>query len=296
MALERRSVILLGIALLAALLAAWAVRGWMEVQKPVARQEAAAPVVPGVDVLVAAENLPAGLIVKAENLRWQQWPEKGVDRKNFVTREGGKDGAKIEDYVGSVTRSALVAGEPVTAGRLVKAGDRGFLAAVLTPGMRAVTLSINATQGLAGLVFPGDRVDLIVTHTVTLPDDEGSHQASETVLANIRILAIDTRTETIDGKPQRGSTATLEVTPKQAEEVAIAQRLGTFSLSLRGLATTENVADANAPVVPVRGTTHTWDTEVSRLMGGVGGIDGSQKVVVMRGASVSSQNFQKVGQ
>jgi len=285
MTLDRRSLILLGIAALSAILAAWAVRSWMSAQEqPIAVQNVQPQpkeVVAGVQVLVAAEPLPAGLIVSPEHLKWQDWPEKGLS-DSYITKETGK----LEDFVGAVTRETMAPGEPVTTTRLVRPGDRGFLAAVLSPDMRAITVPINATNSIAGLLFPGDRVDLIVTH------DVGGRHVSETVMTNIRVLAVDARTQAIEGKPEVGKYVTVEVTPKQAESIIVARGIGSFSLSLRALASNDaDKTETDTPIVAERGKTHTYDSDVSTLLGS----DVSQQsVVVMRGTSTTSQKFQKV--
>jgi pilus assembly protein CpaB len=185
-----------------------------------------------------------------------------------------------------VIREPLGAGEPITEPRLARPGDRGFLAAVLSPGLRAITIPINETNSIAGLLFPGDRVDLIVTH------DVGSRRVSETVMTNIRVLAVDARTQAVNGQPGVGRTVTIEVTPKQAESVIVARGIGSFSLALRSLGQPgSDVAEDTGPVLAERGRTHTYDSDVSPL---VGNAAGAQNVVVMRGTATSSQTFQKV--
>jgi pilus assembly protein CpaB len=142
---------------------------------------------------------------------------------------------------GTVVRTAITAGQPITQGSLVKPGDRGFLAAALGPGMRAVTVPVSTQNSVAGFVFPGDRVDLVLTQSVTGGGDGPPLKAAETVLRNLRVLATDQRTDNqVDenGKTvvKTFSTVTLEVTPKIADQIAVAQTVGTLSLSLRSLA------------------------------------------------------------
>ncbi len=198
----------------------------------------AAPVPKGPKVLVANRALPPGTIITADAIGFQQWPEELVQDAYFI--DGESDVSKL---VGTVVRHGVTAGEPVTQGSLVAPGDRGFLAAALGPGMRAVTVPVSAKTGVAGFVFPGDRVDLVLTQTVK--GDEGLPlQAAETVLRNLRVLATDQSTEqTVNeqGKTEVRAfrTVTLEVTPKIAEKVAVAQSIGTISLALRSLADNE---------------------------------------------------------
>lgn len=142
--------------------------------------------------------------------------------------------------VGTVVRNEITAGQPITHGALVKPGERGFLAAALGPGMRAVTVAVNNTSSVAGFVFPGDRVDIVLTQEV--PGEGGGLplKVSETILHNVRVLAADQRTaaKDADGKPVLTSisSVTLETTPKIAEKIAVAQTIGKLSLSLRALA------------------------------------------------------------
>jgi pilus assembly protein CpaB len=140
---------------------------------------------------------------------------------------------------------------------------------VLEPGKRAVSVSINATTGIAGLVFPGDRVDLILTHNI--PEEEGGkkkmRRASETVLKNIRVLAVDQTVDDQTGEPEVAKTTTLEVTPKQAEIIAVVIELGRLSLSLRSLAREEQAdGDANPGSMVDDKPSFTLDTEVSLLL------------------------------
>jgi pilus assembly protein CpaB len=169
-------------------------------------------------VLVASQGLDAGNFVKPEDLRWQAWPDDTMAEEYVI-----QGMAQMEDYVGAVVRSHIAPGEPITVGRVVRPGERGFLAAVLSPGMRAVAVPVNETSGIAGLIFPGDRVDLLLSHSVPVAggDNGETFGATETVLQDIRVLAIDqSLDETMEG-PQVGDTATLEVTPKQAEMISV---------------------------------------------------------------------------
>lgn len=201
--------------------------------------EAAAVVEPqGPKVLVAQRALPTGTIITADAIGYQLWPEELVQDAYFLDGE-----ADVSKLIGTVVRHPVTAGEPVTQGSLVSPGDRGFLAAALTPGMRAITVPVDAKSGVAGFVFPGDRVDMVLTQTVS--GEEGSPlKTSETILRNLRVLATDQSTTqtTVDGKTQVRAfrTVTLEVTPTIAEKVAVAQTIGTLSLALRSLADSEN--------------------------------------------------------
>ncbi|MEE4155560.1 MAG: Flp pilus assembly protein CpaB [Erythrobacter sp.] len=196
--------------------------------------EAAVPEPQGPKVLVANRGLAAGTIITPDSMGFQQWPEELVQDAYYI--EGESD---IESLIGTVVRYPITAGQPLTVGALVKPGDRGFLAAALGPGMRAVTVPVSERTGVAGFIFPGDRVDLMLTQTV---EGEGRPlKTSETVLRNLRVLATDQSTEQVTNEQGKTvvrnfNTVTLEVTPKLAEKVAVAQTLGTLSLVLRSLA------------------------------------------------------------
>jgi pilus assembly protein CpaB len=231
-------------------------------------------------VRVAASALSAGTILKPDDLRWQPWPEDGVAPSYVV--KGREEQPELQ---GAVVRQDLTAGEPITEQRVVRPGDRGFLAAMLEEGHRAITVPVNRASGLSGLIYPGDRVDVILTHTVQGEQSTTgtARRASETVLTDIRVLALDQRTGGADNNPELAKTATLELTPKQAEAISLAQRLGTLSLSLRPVARNE----ADTP----RTDTVTVDNQVSAVVsiprrddGGGGG----PTVEVVRGGETSN--------
>jgi len=220
-------------------------------------------------VLVAARDLATGSFVRPEDLRWQAWPQ-GQVADSYLLK--GKD--TPESLSGAVVRLNIASGEPVTNSRLVKPGDRGFLAAVLNPGMRAVTVPVTAVSGIAGLVFPGDHVDVVLSHVIKSADAGAIPAfASETVLTDLRVLATDQSTQDINGKPAVAHTVTFEATPKQVEALEVASSLGSITLSLRGLPGSD-LADASGAMgddgLPeqkgVRSVSHTWDTDVSPLI------------------------------
>jgi pilus assembly protein CpaB len=195
------------------------------------RPEAAA----AVQVAVAAAPLPPGAILKPGEVRWQAWPA-GASTAGYMTQAS----TRLEQLNGAVVRTALEAGEPLTAARVVQPGDRGFLAAVLRPGYRAVTVNVTAATGVAGFVMPGDHVDLILSRPLPGAGTERRF-VSETVLQDVRVLAMDQRGgQAASGDPKKDvvvpQTATLEVTPKGAEIVAVTTQLGPLSLALRSLA------------------------------------------------------------
>lgn len=194
-------------------------------------------------VLVAVKALPVGTILDAESFRFQPWPKDLVEQAYYL--KGQADPAKL---AGSVVRTAVSAGQPLTQGALVKPGDRGFLAAALSPGMRAVTVPVSAQSSVAGFVFPGDRIDLVLTQSVSGGGDGDPLKVSETILRNLRVLATDQRMDAMgpDGKPvvQTYSNVTIEVTPKIAEKIAVAQTIGSLSMSLRSMTDSASELDA----------------------------------------------------
>ena len=227
-------------------------------------------------------------MIKENLLTWQAWPDAKLHRSYLI-----KDKNDLKELVGSVVRRAISAGEPVSTGRLVKPGTRGFLAAVLRPGYRAVSLRINATSSISGLIFPGDRVDVILTHTVN------SKRVSETVLTNVRILAIDQQTNDQAQSPKVGKHATFEVTPKQAEMFSVLTDMGKLSLSLRSLAKDQaelerisTSGEALAEPETKNGDTHTWSSEVSRLIN-QRTVENQEVVQVIRGGRTTELRFNK---
>ncbi|PLK25203.1 Flp pilus assembly protein CpaB [Porphyrobacter sp. TH134] len=235
--MDRKKLVLLLGALIIAIGTAFAARS---IFAGGAAPNAEAAVPTGPRVLVAKRALTAGTIITADALGFQPWPQELLQDAYFIDGE-----ADMNKLLGTVVRFPITAGEPVTQGSLVAPGDRGFLAAALGPGMRAVTVPVSATTGVAGFVFAGDRVDMVLTQQIDGNDEGTPLKTAETVLRNLRVLATDQTTEkTTDenGKTvvQQFSTVTLEVTPKIAEKVAVAQTIGTISLVLRSIADSQS--------------------------------------------------------
>ena len=211
-----------------------------------AQQAAAAPVPTGPKILVAKKALPVGTIIDANQLRLSAVAE-GADRRALIIWKASR--ARPQGLFGTVVRYPITAGQPITRGSLVGPEDRGFLAAALGPGMRAITVPVNATTGVAGFVFPGDHVDIVLTQTVEGGGDGPPLKVSETIVRNVRVLATDQR---ITDKDEEGkvevktfTNVTLEVTPRIAEKIAVSQSIGTLSLSLRSIA--DNAAELERP-------------------------------------------------
>jgi pilus assembly protein CpaB len=242
--MDRKKVILLLCALVIAAVTAFMARSMFSGGGAAAPAAVAVKPVPvGPQVVVATRALPVGTIITADSIRYQPWPEELIEEAYFLKKDGEAD--QTSTLVGTVVRNPITAGQPITQGSLVAPGDRGFLAAALGPGMRAVSVPVSALTGVAGFVFPGDRVDLVLTQNVS--GDAGQPlKVSETIIRNLRVLATDQRsTPSVDetGKtvPSKYKMVTIEVTPRIAEKIAVAQTIGTLSLSLRALA--DNAAE-----------------------------------------------------
>ena len=189
-----------------------------------------------VDVLTAKTDIAMGQIVSAAELQWQVWPLSAASA-NFIKRNERPEA--LDQLVGSIARTPFVVGEPIREAKLIKANGSGFMAAMLPSGMRALSTEISPENGAGGFILPNDRVDVILTRREReggRGGGGGDSQTSETILSNVRVLAIDQTVEEKNG--QRvvvGKTATLELTPRQAETLALSRQLGTLSLALRSL-------------------------------------------------------------
>lgn len=220
------------------------------------------------DVLVAARDIGPGEVLTDADLRWEQWPKAVIDQR-FTLKTTGDDPMGI--FRDTMARRAVMLGEPVTQAMIIKQGDAGVTSAVLTPGMRSVTIEVSARQGAAGLILPGDHVDIMLItdarSLASIPENVGrdslSRYAAEAILRNVKVIAINQllAKEPGTGPGINSSTVTLEVTAEDAQRVMVAGQLGTLVLSLRGWAKNEvsEEADAKAPV-------YVTDRETSRVL------------------------------
>ena len=278
--MRARTLILFLVALVLAGGTAMLVRSWLAQQRTVEAEAAPMPPPPvQKSVLVARGAISRGQILKPADLTWQMWPDGGLDRAYI--QKGAKP---IEDLAGWVARDPFGPGEPITESKIVAPGSRGFLAAVLRPGMRAVSVPVTATSGISGFVFPGDQVDILITHPLASGGKgEGvQHQASETVLHDVRVLAVDQKLDSKGGEAIVAHTATLEVTPKQSEVIAVASEMGKLSLSLRSLTTPPGEETATDSAENPGSGTFTLDSEVSQLLARK-----DNTITVLRGTSKS---------
>jgi len=244
--------IILAVAAIAAVAAAFLVRGMASNPAPTATNSEPKTIVKEVEVsqtkvLVAANDLPIGTLIGPSDFSWADWPEKAVN-PGFFTEAVQPDA--METLAGSVVRKAIYADEPILPQKIVQKGETGFMAALLGPGKRAVSVEISPESASAGFILPDDRVDVIVTYDVEVLQGENMVERTVvvTALENARVLAIDQMFGEVDGVPAlTGSTATLELTPEQAELMSIASRKGTISLTLRSHADAgENNGEATA--------------------------------------------------
>src|SRR5579883_2802350 len=276
-----RRIIFIAVALVMSVATMYLGHAYLQAQRNAQVVVRQAPTAPHTMVLVARGDLSVGQFVRPENLRWQSWPDDSVSQ-NYVVQ--GK--RPLEDFVGAVVRAGLSDGEPITETRVVRPGDRGFLAAVLTPGYRAVTVNVTPSSGLAGLVFPGDRIDLVASFKVEYEGKQDGnthlpHWASETVESNLRVLAVDQRVDDQNKEIVVAKTATLEVTPKQAEVIAIVAELGKFSLSLRSMAQEDEPATSDNAA-----QSYTWDSEAARMLSPPGTAGNGKTVTIVRAGDV----------
>lgn len=281
-------------------------------------------------ILVAKRNLASGSFIQSqEDLDWQPVPPQPaqspaqaqvpVPEAKTDNMPGGEGQAataetavannnyqyegsvKMEDFNGAVVRRAIHAGEPIVPSMLMKPGEGGFMSAVLEPGKRAVSISVNPTSGNAGFVSPGDRVDLLITYRVKNSDnaDTGKEDSigTETFAHNVRVLAVDQSLDNPENKAILAKTITVEVTPVQAEKISVASEMGKISVALVSIGTTapettgtetsESTVKATNPTAQSK--TYTLDGDVSSLLGEKE--NGTNKVRVIRGDKIETLEF-----
>ena len=218
--------------------------------------------IPSVFVLTTDTDLAAGTTVKKRHLKWLTWPEDMVS-EHFITSTN-EDGAILEEYIESVVRSGISAGTPISPNMVFHRSNAGFMAGLLSPGMRAVSIEIKPEQAAAGFILPGDHVDIVLTQDVRGSSSrEGSgtnnnikRYAAETILSDVRVLAIDQEFDDSGEEAVVAKTVTLELTPKGVEIFSLAKEMGEIHISLRSLAVEP----------PVNEGGYTTDYEISRSL------------------------------
>jgi pilus assembly protein CpaB len=224
--------IVLGVALAAGGVAAILASGGS--RQPEAPKAAPPPPLATVEVLVAKSNLDTGQVVGASDVGWQTWPAASAG--SFIKKADRPDA--INDFVGAIVRAPVAAGEPIRDSKVVLAKGGGFMAAVLPHGMRAISLDVAPDTGAGGFILPNDHVDVVLTRRDKAAEKVTGVETyvSETILRNVRVLAIDQVIGEKDGqKTVIGKTATIELDPHQAETLALSHQLGSLSLTLRSL-------------------------------------------------------------
>jgi pilus assembly protein CpaB len=184
-----------------------------------------------------------GTVATEASFRWQIWPSAGVPQGAITRVSGGA----AKDLAGGIVRAPIMAGEPVTRAKLVKPGEGGVLASILPAGMRAISTKITDDTAVGKMILPNDHVDVILTQRLrSRGNSGGDEQVSDTLFRNVRVLAIGQQLEVKEGKKGvDGTTATLELSPEQAEQLALAKTMGEISLALRSIA--DFVRDGQGP-------------------------------------------------
>ncbi len=247
-------VLILVCATVSAMAAMWMMRSALQSQANLptpdqqlaAAQPAESPVEAPVtqQVLVANREIPTGRVLGPEDLRWQSWPADSV-AETFYTE--GEDVDAIETLTGSASRLVIVEGEPITSNKIVDLNGTGMLAALLRPGMRAISIPISEITGAGGFILPGDFVDILLTRQIVveeIDEETGEIERSaklnqtDTIMKTVRVLAIDQQLNETVNAANVGSSATMELTPEQAELITLTRQMaqqerGFLTLSLR---------------------------------------------------------------
>lgn len=248
-----------------------------------------------VQIVVASKPIKIGETLTAENVKWQDWPKSGTF-EGLLLKEGNK---KITDIASGKVKRALVMGEPVTKNVLV---DKkvNYLSATLTPGMRAVAISANAGSAAGGFVAPGDYVDIILTYRarVNLPgggdvatqriiQENVNSRASETIMQNVKVLAVDQAATRNEEKVKPGKIYTMEVDTKGAQVLALAGSVGSLELVLRGLGD-DKITEKPLPAATDARLTRLYDEVIEKIEDERGGGGrGEQTVRIYNGNSVN---------
>lgn len=207
------------------------------------------PPAPKTMVVVASKPLPTGTLIAFQDLRFAPAPKGRTSGGEFIrpaapnaNKQAMADHKMLAEIVGAVARARFDQGDPLLRGEIVKPGDAGFLAAVLRPGMRAITIGVNLVTGGAGLIYPGDHVDVVLTQTFPGHEtDPGNRSVSETIARDLRVIAVDQRLQaggTTEKSHKPAQTITLEVTALQAEQIDVATKMGEVALAIRSIHST----------------------------------------------------------
>jgi len=225
------------------------------------------------EVLVAATALPAGTLLRAKDVAWRQSGRAQAGQIVRPPTAAGNPNLELDqqarsELYGAALRSNVMAGEPISRGAIVKPGDRDFLQIVLLPQARAIAIPVATGGASTGILYPGDRVDVILTQTFKHDPPLARRSVGETVVEDLRVLAIDPPESRPNGTANGfGRTVTLEVTPEQAERVNVATELGKLSLTLRSVSATSRAPFALTGLVKTAGIKPIWAGDVSPALG-----------------------------
>lgn len=244
--MKHARLLVLGIAIGAGLLAARMVLSSRAPERPAPVQTSTAEQAT-VAVLVATRDIRPGEQLQAQDLKWMDWPKAVVPAGAFIRDKDAtaEQAVAANGLAGQIVRAQVFNGEPLRQQRLVNP-DNGYMASILPKGMRAIAVSVEAETMAGGFILPGNRVDVLLTRTI---QGASTTARTETILQNVKILAIDMNTpgERDEKALEPDRTATLELAPDQAEVVAQAQQLGKISLALRSAQDSPDEAAESAP-------------------------------------------------
>jgi pilus assembly protein CpaB len=238
------------------------------------------PPPPQTMIVVAAKAIPSGTLITFQDLRFAPVAANLPTAADFL-RPGAPtpndqriaDRRVFSEIAGAVSRARFDEGDPIVRGQMVKPGDSGFLAAVLRPGMRAVTMSVNLVTGNAGLLSPGDHVDVVLVQTFPGHDtDPGNRSVAETIATDLRVIAVDQRLEAGPVLPKDShpaQTVTLEVTPVQAEQIDVGSKMGELALAIRGVQAEPSPGDQSAAPASGPANPTVWAKDLSQAAAGI---------------------------
>lgn len=249
--MKRAQIISLAIAGVCGLGVVMLMRGMTEKPREVQKEVQA----PTVKVLVARNDIGLGTVTTESHFRWQDYPESAPPPGAIICRSAN---CSMKEYAGGIARTPMLKEELITRTKLAKAGDGGVLASILPEGMRAISAKIEEHSSAGKLILPNDHVDVILNRRLRSRNGQEEHEAV-TILRNVRVLAIGQRIDVQNGQKQAdGNTATLELTPRQAERLALAKAMGDITLVLRSIADFER--DGQGPSdAEVKGQTKSGD-------------------------------------
>jgi pilus assembly protein CpaB len=279
------------LALIGAFFAALVVAMIVSAQVSTSDQTPEKEAVKTVEILVSDQDMPIGTKLSQANTRWQAWPEKALFADAYV--KGVDD---TDDLLNKKTRRPLYKDEPVTRNAVIVETTGGYMAAALEEGMRAVAVKVDAPSSAGGFITPGDMVDVIMVYQIRArsqnPEETQKkvvRDAAETVLENVRVLAVDQDSDSLDDEAKLGKTITLEVTTQGAEVIALAQKMGDIYLSLRQLGEDKTVHSQGTTDVGIGNTLQS----VVNMSKGRGY---KNKVRVYNGSQVEEMAVRPVGQ